>query len=274
MIMLKNLLNFPLEEYPNIKVKFNQWNGYDNPIELYQDNPDLINKQWLFWRAKQRYFNVGQTAICLAHIGGDYWLLTTIKKVVKELGVNNGINYEGEEYEEFKPYYGRLIVKFHKRDRTQCPYYETVCDLLEVNQILPDTFDDDNFPGYDKVKLSYSQLKNILDCRKNDWIAALESQKAVYLITDRKTGKLYVGSATGDNGMLLQRWRNYADNGHGGNKGLIALIGEKGFDYVKENFQYSILENYNSKIDDSVILERESWWKEVLQTRKFGYNQN
>ncbi len=52
------------------------------------------------------------------------------------------------------------------------------------------------------------------------------------------------------------------------------MVRKNGFDYVKANFRYSILENYNSRVDDSVILERESWWKEVLQTRKFGYNSN
>lgn len=45
-------------------------------------------------------------------------------------------------------------------------------------------------------------------------------------------------------------------------------------EYVKKNFQYSILENYNSKVDSDEILERESWWKETLQTRNFGYNRN
>ena len=49
---------------------------------------------------------------------------------------------------------------------------------------------------------------------------------------------------------------------------------EKGFDYVKKYFQYSILENYNAKIDDHIILERESWWKDTLQSRKHGYNAN
>ena len=33
-------------------------------------------------------------------------------------------------------------------------------------------------------------------------------------------------------------------------------------------------ENYNAKVDDHIILERESWWKETLQTRIFGYNSN
>ena len=69
-------------------------------------------------------------------------------------------------------------------------------------------------------------------------------------------------------------WANYIDSGHGGNKELIELVNKEGMDYIKGNFQYSILENYNAKVDDSVILERESWWKETLQSRKFGYNAN
>lgn len=74
--------------------------------------------------------------------------------------------------------------------------------------------------------------------------------------------------------MLLQRWQNYAENGHGGNVELKALIEREGFEYIKQNFQYSILENYNSKVDDESILTRESWWKETLQSRRFGYNSN
>ena len=74
--------------------------------------------------------------------------------------------------------------------------------------------------------------------------------------------------------MLLQRWSNYVENGHGGNIELKKLVEEKGFDYVKKYFQYSILENYNAKIDDHIILERESWWKDTLQSRTHGYNAN
>ena len=30
----------------------------------------------------------------------------------------------------------------------------------------------------------------------------------------------------------------------------------------------------NARMDDKVILERESWWKETLQSKAFGYNEN
>lgn len=273
-IYLNNLLHFNQADYGKIKIKFNQSNGYEDPMELYQNNPDIVNNQWLFWRSKQRYFYVGQIAICLLKLSYDTWLLTTIKKVTKELNIYDGINYEGEELEEYKSYFGRVVIRYRKTFQQQGRYYGEICDDLEVQQILPTIFDGDDFPGYDKVRLSYRQLEAVLNRGKRDWIAALENQKAVYLITDKENGKMYVGSATSDYGMLLQRWRSYVANGHGGNKELVELVSEKGYEYIKANFQYSILENYNAKVDDHIILGRESWWKETLQTRKFGYNSN
>lgn len=201
-------------------------------------------------------------------------MLTTIKKVTKELDIYNGISYEGEELEQYKSYFGRIVIKYHKTSQQQGRYYGKICGDLEVQQILPTVFDGDDFPGYDKVRLTFTQLESILNRGKRDWIAALENQKAVYLLTDKNNGKMYVGSATSDYGMLLQRWKSYIGNGHGGNKELVELVNKKGLDYIKSNFQYSILENYNAKVDDNVILERESWWKETLQTRTFGYNSN
>lgn len=273
-ILLNDLLHIPADAAENVKIKFNQNNGFDDPMDLYLREPEVINTQWLFWRTKQRYFNVGQTAVCFLKLSPDTWLLTTIKRVTRELNVCNGINYEGEELEEYRQYYGRVIIRYHKTVQTQGMYYNTVCGELEVLQLLPAVFDGDEFPGYDNVRLSYFQLASILERRKQSWIAALENQKAVYLITDKQTGKLYVGSATSDNGMLLQRWSNYAANGHGGNVELMALVREMGFDYVRQNFQYSILENYNARTDDHVVLNREAWWKETLQSRRFGYNSN
>lgn len=273
-IYLNDLLHFSKEEYRNVKIRFNQSNGYQDPMHLYQQNPDIVNNQWLFWRSKTRYFQVGQIAVCLLKLSYDTWLLTTIKRVTKDLDVYDAINYEGEELEQYKSYFGRVVIKYRKTSQQQGRYYGEICDDLEVQQILPTVFEGNDFPGYDKVRLSYPQLEAVLNHGKRDWIAALENQKAVYLITDKENGKMYVGSATSDYGILLQRWRSYISNGHGGNKELIELVEKKGINYIKNNFYYSILENYNAKVDDHIILERESWWKETLQTRIFGYNSN
>lgn len=269
-LKLNDLLNLSEDELKNTKVKFNQWNGETNPIDRYKENPEIINNEWFFWRNKDRYFKVGQIAICFLKLKEDIWLLTTIKNVTKEFNVTNGINYDGEEIKRFKPYFGRVIVKYHKSHAAQGVFANTIMNKCEVVQILPSLFDGDDFPGYDKVRLSYYQLETIIRRHKKDWIAALENQKAVYLITDTCTGKLYVGSAYGENGMLLQRWQNYVNSGHGGN----IELQDFSFDYIKKYFQYSILENYNSRVDKHIILERESWWKDTLRSREFGYNSN
>lgn len=275
-ILLQNILNFTDEQTNAAKAKFNVWNGWENPMDVFLRDKDLVNTDWLFWQASPKRHDLWPGAIAMNFIplGGDNWLLTTIKKVTKCLQSYGDICYAGDEISEFSQYYGRVIVGFHKKGMATWHKYRNVRDELIVRQILPAIFDGVNFPGYDNVRLPYEQLKLIIDRGKKDWVNALKSQKAVYLITDRETGKMYVGSATSANGMLLARWSSYAANGHGGNVELVKLVEEKGMDYVKKNFTYSILENYNSRVDDGVILARESWWKETLLTRAFGYNAN
>ena len=273
-IMLNDLLRFDTAEVPNVRVKFNIYNGYDDPLDLYKTNPDEVNVTWFLWHDDRRYFNVGQTAICLLKLRGDQWLLTTIKKITRLLDVTDGVGYDADEVKEYEQYFGRLVVEYHNPCRTMGRKYENVMDELEVVQILNEQYTGNEFPGYENVRLSYPLLKNIVDRQLPGWVDALRNQKAVYLITDTKTGKMYVGSATSQTGMLLQRWSSYIADGHGGNKALKELVKKQGFDYVKENFQYSILENYNARMDDEYILRRESWWKETLRTREFGYNKN
>lgn len=273
-IMLNDLLHLSDEELENTKIRLNRNSNGVDPLEEFKRDPEVINVGWLLYRTNKRYFQVGQHVICLVRMSGDRWLFTTMKTITKDLDIVNGVSYEGTEWSRFASLYGRVIVKYHSTFQQAAPYARTLMDQLEVLEVLPDQFDDDPFPGYDNVRLRYPRLKRILDRGLRDWTAALEHQKGVYLITDLATGKLYVGSATADNGMLLRRWSDYVATGHGGNKELVELVDERGFDYVRDNFQYSLLENYNARVDDRVILQREAWWKETLASRTFGYNAN
>lgn len=275
-LKLNDLLRIPKDKFQDVRVKLNVHSPYEDPREVYKNNPEGINTDWLFWYdGRRRYYPYAEIwVVCLIRIGYDMWLLTTIKRITKLLDVKEGVGYEGEEIEDFKSLYGRVILRYHKADRSVVRRYSTVADELIVHELLPDTFDDDQFPGYDNVRLTYDQLYRIVRNQKRDWVTALANQKAVYLITDNRTGKMYVGSATSENGMLLARWRNYVDSGHGGNDGLRKLVKKKGLPYVRQHFVYSILENYNARVDDQIVLGRERWWKETLLTRKFGYNRN
>ena len=179
----------------------------------------------------------------------------------------NGVGYDYEDLPEYEKYVGRLIVKFKNKAQTMIRNAESVIEDCYVSQILPDTFDNDMFPGYDKINVSWDELRRVIE--KDNWKTALQNQKGVYLMTDISNGKKYVGSAYGEN-MILGRWKAYVKNGQGGNVGLKALT----FDHIKKNFAYSILDIYKSTTDDQIIIERENWWKEILQSRKFDYNEN
>ena len=273
-ILINDLLGIKDEDISNVRIKLNIDNGYTDPLEEYKQDPDKVNVDWFLWHNQRRYFHKGNIAICLLYLYNDKWLLTTIKKITEELDVIDGVGYTAEEVEDYSSYFGRLVIKYHNTNRSMGRTYDSLMDELEVLEVLPVAYDGDEFPGYENIRLSYAQLKTIIERKRSGWLAALNNQKAVYLITDKKTGKLYVGSATSQYGMLLQRWSSYVENGHGGNVELIKLIEREGFDYVKENFQYSVIENYNARMDDKYILQRESWWKETLCSRTHGYNAN
>ena len=275
-LKLNDILGLTQEELSRTKIRLNTYNGDKNPIDEFKKNPQLL-LDWNYWNNKP--YREGQISIGLVNMGNHRWLLFTvgeIKKVLdKPLKSNDGINGIQVEYKTFDKYadlYGSVVIHYHNNTQQLFRNSDLISEL-EVKEILPAIFTGFDFPGYDNVSLTYEQLKTIVDGDYPSYHNALRNQKAVYLQTDKATGKMYVGSATAKE-MLLSRWRTYVNNGHGGNKDLIALVEEKGFDYIKENFQYTILENYNSKVDDEYVLKRESYWKEVFQSRRFGYNKN
>jgi hypothetical protein len=129
-----------------------------------------------------------------------------------------------------------------------------------------------DFPGFKSVHLTKDQLDLIVREQLPEWRSALSSVAGVYLIADSKTGKHYVGSATGQGG-IWDRWCEYATTGHGGNVELRAIMRELGSDHVR-NLRYSVLEIADTHASAAEVLQRESHWKSVLLTREHGLNAN
>ena len=265
-ILLNDILQ--LNDLNNVRIRFNlMFRDNWNPSQLYSENELEILLEGQYWNNKRKYYREGQTTIGFLKLYDDLWLLFHVGEVTKDLNIYDGMGYEFKELSNFNALIGRLVIKFKNRSQTMIRLAETVIYDCEVHQILPDQFENDLFPGYDKVRLSWVDLNRII--YKEGWKVALENQKGVYLVTDTSNGKMYVGSAYGEE-MILGRFKTYVRNGHGGNVELKKI----GFDHIKSHFEYSILEIYKSTTDDKTILERESWWKEILKTRKFGYNLN
>ena len=267
-IMLNELLK--LDNLNNVKIRFNlMFQGNWNPVEFFKNSDFKTLLEGQYWNYRRnKSFKTGQISIGFIRLNEkDQWLLFHVGRVTKDLNKLNGVGYEYDTLTQYEKYFGRLIVRFKNKSQTMIRLANSVMDECEVLQILPDTFDNDIFPGYDKVNISWNELSRII--KKESWKTALHNQKGVYLITDTKNGKMYVGSAYGEN-MILGRWKSYVKNGNGGNVELKKIK----FEYIKNNFGYSILDIFKSTVDDDTILERESWWKEVLLSRDFGYNKN
>lgn len=126
--------------------------------------------------------------------------------------------------------------------------------------------------AYGRVHLPFHRLSDIFNGRiLPTYYEALKKITGVYCLTDTHTGKLYIGSATGEEGVA-QRWGNYLDSKHGGNKKLIALYEQKGAEYFEKYFTYTLLEYFGLSYDPIKILEREQYWKRCFDTIKNGYN--
>jgi hypothetical protein len=268
-ILLNEILK--LDNINNVKIRFNlMFRDNWNPIEIFKNDASDVLLEGQYWNYKKnKSYRDGQITLGFIRINSndDLWLLFHVGKITKDLNILNGVGYEYEILPEYQKYFGRLIIKYKNKAQTMIRLAKSVINDCEVVQILPDTFDNDIFPGYDKVNISWQELSRVIS--KESWKTALQNQKGVYLITDISTGKMYIGSAYGEN-MILGRWQSYVKTGNGGNVELKKIS----FDYIKHNFKYSILDIFKSTVDDQLIIARESWWKSVLQTRKFGYNKN
>ena len=124
-----------------------------------------------------------------------------------------------------------------------------------------------DFQSFDQVDLNFHDLKMMIQFPDTNltWLKTLSSVNGIYLIKDKVSGKLYVGSAYGAQG-IYGRWSVYAKNGHGGNIEL------QGLDPT--NFQFSILEIVPATTTADGVIDCENRWKEKLGTRQFGLNKN
>ncbi len=127
------------------------------------------------------------------------------------------------------------------------------------------------FPGFNQVILQFHELKQIIHSDAGGWREALMSTRGVYLISDKKSGAQYVGSATGSRG-LWGRWESYANNVHGGNKVMIQSLDNLQLDAT--DLQFSILETLGSLSNKEEGLAAEKLWKTKLGKKAITLNGN
>ena len=202
---------------------------------------------------------------------GESGMLARFVGVYKvESWKKNGDYFEysmSEVVDQFDDLKERVIIKWNNA----ISWHQWIKNEMEVVEIHPGLHYR-QFKDYFDFILTFDELREIMRNQYGDWKKMLSSTKGIYLISDTKTGKLYVGAAYAENG-IWERWYNYVlTNGHGGNKMLKELIDSDIF--YGDNFQFSILMLLPKTVIPDEAIRMERLFKKKLGTNSFGLNSN
>ena len=247
------------------------WNGEEDPFDVY-----LAGRfdEWQSWQSRMNFERPFVVSL-IALSRDNSWLFA---------GVHNSEGCEWlEEYNMHRYRLSRrtgpneldgcLIVHFERPGRQSYLLGENWNQAMEVAEVRPERLRVAEFPGYSATMLTKRRLDIVVKESIASWRSALSNVAGIYVIADRRTGKLYIGSATAGEG-IWSRWCAYSATGHGENRELKDLLQREGESYA-ENFQFGVLEIAGTHASTDDVLRRESHWKELLLTRvPHGYNAN
>lgn len=204
---------------------------------------------------------IGEDGLLSRFIG--VYKLTDRKKLA-----DSHFEYQMEEVKEvFDDLKERVIIKWENAISWH-QWIKNEMEVLEIHLGLHYK----QFTDYSDFILNFHELKEIVTKKYVDWKKMLSVTKGIYLISDTKTGKLYVGSAYGEDG-IWGRWNKYVStNGHGNNKTLKELITDD--PTYGNNFQFSILMLLPRTITAEEAIKKERLFKNKLGTNSFGLNNN
>lgn len=169
------------------------------------------------------------------------------------------------EIHDFDNLKGRLVINWVGQATMQY-WYKNGDTAGEPNQRFVVKINDiasKRFTTYEDIVLSYDELRGIINSEDEEWKNRLSLVNCIYGIVKKDDGNLYVGS-TYSSGGIWNRWKEYAETGHGGNDELQRLI--KSPDDARA-FQWTILEVLPLTISDKRAIERENFYKVKLCSR-------
>ncbi len=189
-------------------------------------------------------------------------------KIIDRKTINeNHFEYQMLRENGFEDLTERVIINW----KTAISWHQWIKNKMEVIEIQAGLHYR-QFTDYSDFILDFHELKEIVKNQYSDWKKMLSITKGIYLISDTNTGKLYVGSAYGEEG-IWGRWCKYiTTNGHGNNKMLKEQI-DVDKDYAK-HFRFSILMLLPRTVTSDQAIKKERLFKNKLGTNSFGLNSN
>lgn len=174
---------------------------------------------------------------------------------------NSVFMYDLERDPRFAIYEGLLVIQWGAGARAWVQYADRKDKpIIELRRDIRDV----EWPGFMSIRVDQRDVGALAP----NWQAKLSSANGIYLLVCPETGEQYVGAAFGAGGFL-SRWNNYATNGHGGNRMLIARRKR-----TQAPFQISILEVFGSTMTEAEAYACEGRWKRALGSRAHGLNAN
>jgi hypothetical protein len=254
------------------KIHLARYNQIDEPIDVYNRG------EFDEWQRWQNGNNFGRPlVVSLIQAGATTrWMFAGLFRQVgftlHDDKPKGGFYYDLERIVSTESLEGRLFCSSVYKHRQTYLRGEYLVGDLTITELLPERLSLGRFPGYKLVDITKQDLNLLVKHDTESWKTALSAVKGIYLITDTKTGKLYVGKADGELG-IWGRWINYASTGHGHNKALVRELGLKATDR-QDDLRFSLLEIMDLQSAPGEIDKRESHWKTILMSRQYGYNRN
>lgn len=261
---------FPIIDLSDYKVHFAMWNQVKQPLDVLTTD----RQEWQGWqeyRSGRDDFNrpLIFSLASFYHEPGT-WLFGGVFRVI----IRHEDRYEVELTDIGASFIGRLRLRSPYNSRGVRVKMEGQYESFTVTEILRESFAGRPFPGFEDIDISFGEIETLVRNGRLDWKTALENVKGIYLITDKNTGKRYVGSAYGEGGVW-SRWLSYLETGHGGNVELRRLVADPSLDYCRAHFRFALLEQRPTRAGDDLILKRENFWKQLLLSRgDQGLNRN
>ena len=230
-------------------------------------------EEWLRWqvyrgKAKERF--TVDYIISFAQLKGNKFLFGGVFKITSR----KSSKYKVEYTNDYKDLIGRLILEYTGNNTRATVFTPShIYENSIVSGIYEHRFKGEPFKSYSEINHSFNAIEIIIKNSLTDWKSALSSVFGIYLLSDKKTGKHYIGSAYGKNG-IWGRWYDYVNSYHGKNKELKELFNKKSESYFRDNFVFSVLEIISSSSTKEDVIKKESLWKRKLFSKEFGYNKN
>jgi hypothetical protein len=171
-----------------------------------------------------------------------------------------GYHYELTRVADFNEFCGRVVIEW---GNAPLAWVQSGAKDKPIYEILPEGQTLPLFKDYLDFTLTFPELGYIVSHPESNqgWRSRLQAVAGIYLVVATTTGKQYVGSASGAEG-IWGRWSEYAADGHAGNVLLKKLIeSDPAYPHA---FHYSLLQIVPRSYARQEVLRLEKHYKAKL----------